>query len=289
MCASSPGPDPAGRRIVVVLTHNEERNIADLIQSLPATWRCGVVDSGSQDRTVDVARELGALVYVNPWRGIAAQRNFAISKLSNQFDWILFVDADERYSHAALTAISKRLEFDDQPDFYYINSWLFMYGRRLDYAPGYPIWHPRLIQPSRVKFEPVWGTYGERVSTGASAEYLDIPYDHFFFEGGISSFFEKHSKRAKDFVCSGGGDVLSVARTRRQRISDAIPTGLPRSLLRFLYHYILRLGFLDGRRGLLYSLSYFIFELMIISYRLELTIKRKADCRATNTHGGEIR
>jgi glycosyltransferase involved in cell wall biosynthesis len=77
----------------VIVTFNEERNIARAIESLRCADEILVVDSGSEDRTLEIARRLGARVIVEPWRGYAAQKNFAASQASH--DWILSLDADE--------------------------------------------------------------------------------------------------------------------------------------------------------------------------------------------------
>src|SRR5262249_47402806 len=77
-----------------IITLNEEENIAEAINSLTFADEIVVVDSESTDRTVDIARDLGAHVLVQKWRGYAAQKNFAAQQASH--DWIINLDADER-------------------------------------------------------------------------------------------------------------------------------------------------------------------------------------------------
>jgi glycosyltransferase involved in cell wall biosynthesis len=100
------------RLSVVIITHNEEVNIARTLNSVAplvqdAAGEVIVVDSGSTDRTVDIAKSLGANVFVEPWKGFAAQKNSAIDKASGE--WILSLDADEELSRPAQAFLSKFL------------------------------------------------------------------------------------------------------------------------------------------------------------------------------------
>ena len=79
-----------------VITFNEEHNIAAALESLSFTDEIIVVDSESTDRTVEIARQFTDRVFVRPWPGYSAQKNFAAEQASN--NWILSIDADERVS-----------------------------------------------------------------------------------------------------------------------------------------------------------------------------------------------
>ena len=81
-----------------IITYNEERNIVRAIESLRCCDEIVVVDSGSNDRTVELATNLGARVVENPWPGYSSQKNFASQQAAN--DWILSIDADESLSEA---------------------------------------------------------------------------------------------------------------------------------------------------------------------------------------------
>src|SRR5881397_847894 len=83
---------------IVIITYNEEANLARTLESVMPLVRDGkgeiiVVDSGSTDRTVEIARSFGAKVFVESWKGYAAQKNSALDKASGE--WILSLDADE--------------------------------------------------------------------------------------------------------------------------------------------------------------------------------------------------
>src|SRR4051812_1368114 len=94
-----PGAKPMDRSpsniTAVVLTLNEEENLPECLAHLKWVDRVVVVDSGSTDRTVALATEAGASVYVHPWPGFAQQRNWSLDNTEVSSDWVLFVDADE--------------------------------------------------------------------------------------------------------------------------------------------------------------------------------------------------
>jgi len=91
----------------LVITFNEERHIRKCLQSLSWVDEIIVVDSESSDRTVDIAKEFTEQVFIRPWPGFPAQRNFGISKATGQ--WILILDADERITNEARQEIATLL------------------------------------------------------------------------------------------------------------------------------------------------------------------------------------
>src|SRR5579864_722941 len=102
---------------VVIITFNEEANLGRTLESVKPLVADGrgeiiVVDSGSTDRTVEIAKSFGAKVFVEEWKGYAAQKNSAIDKASG--DWILSLDADEEVSVEMATSISKYLPIADK-------------------------------------------------------------------------------------------------------------------------------------------------------------------------------
>ncbi|MGA7378813.1 MAG: glycosyltransferase family 2 protein, partial [Candidatus Sulfotelmatobacter sp.] len=101
---------------VVIITHNEEANIGRALESVKPLICDGkgeviVVDSGSTDRTVEIAKSFGAKVFVEEWKGYAAQKNSAIDKATG--DWILSLDADEEVGHVARSFILRVLSNSD--------------------------------------------------------------------------------------------------------------------------------------------------------------------------------
>lgn len=241
---------------VVVLTKNEEKHIRPCLQAVPAGVPVVVVDSGSSDDTVAIARACGAEVLERPWTGFADQRNFAIEQLRNRYSWLLFIDADERFSLEFFSWCRENLPIPE--DVVYVSQRIVIGGRTLQHAPGYPIWHPRLVRSSPGVFVANNTGHGETVVASASRRNVDIPYLHFVMETGISRWLEKHVRLAELESIERGKEVGTA--TTRARLGRVLRSGAPRVLARFIFHYVWCRGFLDGRAGLHYSLLYTWYE-----------------------------
>ena len=143
------GPDERTTSIsAIVLTFNEERNLSACLDSL-AGWvdEIFVVDSGSSDRTVEIARQAGARVFEHAFEHYGAQRNWAIDQLPITSGWTLHIDADERITPELRRAITAALAQDphDVSGFLVSRRTLFM-GRWIRHGGHYPAWHLRLMR-----------------------------------------------------------------------------------------------------------------------------------------------
>lgn len=243
---------------IVVLTRNEEDNIAECLEALPHTYPIVVVDSGSTDRTIELAQGYACDIYTNPWPGFAQQRNWALENMGINTEWVLFVDADEVYPERFFEWFTKEILSRTDVDAVMVPSFLFFRGRKLKYAPGYPIYHPRLVRTGKVRFTTNHTGHGESVASDCRCINGPIEYEHYFYDGNLSKWIQKHVGHsfAEVRVRRMEGTIV----TRRGRISAWIGHSLWRVPLRFLYHYVLRQGFRDGREGLQYSLMYTWFE-----------------------------
>ncbi len=144
---------------VVILTKNEEANLPRCLAAIPAHYPIVIVDSGSTDNTVAIASSRGCRIYSNPWPGFAEQRNFAIQQCEINTPWLLFVDADEIYPQAFYDRFESEFAHTDSFDVLMVPSILYLRGKRLNHAPGYPIYHPRLCAgKSPVLFATIPGT-----------------------------------------------------------------------------------------------------------------------------------
>ncbi len=125
---------------VVIIAKNEEKVIAECIASVAFATQVIVIDSESTDRTVEIARSLGATVISHPWQGYGEQKNFGMSNTTE--DWILFLDADERASQELQSAIHAMSEHPEH-DVYWITVEDIFLGRRMKYLIGH---NPRLVK-----------------------------------------------------------------------------------------------------------------------------------------------
>jgi glycosyltransferase involved in cell wall biosynthesis len=244
---------------IVVLTKNESKNLSRCLDAIPAKYRVVVVDSGSQDDTVAIAKSRGCEIYLQSWLGFAGQRNFALQCCGINKGWILFVDADEFYPPDFYAWFESNPIELDAVDVLMIPSFLFFCGRKLRFAPGYPIFHPRLVRAGMAPFVVGHAGHSETVAAGVRLSYGHIPYDHYFFNGDLCGWMVKHIDLARQEAVLRKPQDGNL--TSRARLSLLFGSSFLRVPLRFMYHYILRRGFKDGYPGFVYSLMNAWYEL----------------------------
>jgi glycosyltransferase involved in cell wall biosynthesis len=272
---------------VLVITRNEEANISQCLESVRWAAEVGVVDSFSTDRTVEIAKSLGARVYQHAFKGYTAQRNWALDNLPFAHEWILVLDADERISRALASEISRAV---GQPNGkyagFYLNRRLFFLGRRLRYGGLSPIWILRLFKRSSGRFE--YREVNEHVILNGPAGYLRAPFDH-CDQRSLADWIQKHNRyaglEAEEYLRDrfGTSQQSSIparfwgSQAERKRwIKFNLWNGVPlliRPFLFFFRNYLLKGGFLDGQPGFLYHVFWsfwypFLIDAKIIEAKL---------------------
>jgi glycosyltransferase involved in cell wall biosynthesis len=258
---------------VVVLTLNEERNLPSCLQSIVAHAEdVHVLDSGSTDATVQIAREYGVPTHTNSFAGFGQQRNWAIDNIEHRHQWVLHLDADERATPELLTEIERLLARDPTEAGFYIASKLMLDRYWLRYSSGYPVYQVRLFHRERLRFQD--HGHGQREVTAGRLGYLQSPYLHEAFNKGLDDWFAKHAhyarREAEQLQLESRGflqvmsAVFSADAVARRRAGKALAYKLPgRPLLRLVQLLLLNRGILDGRPGLLYARMMATYEAMI--------------------------
>jgi len=270
---------------VLVLTLDEEVNLPACLDAVHWCDDVVVLDSYSHDETVNIARHYGARIYQREFDHFAGQRNFALDQIDFKHDWVLHLDADEIVT-PELHAEMRRAVFEKQFDAFRIASKTMFFGQWLRFSGMYPAYQVRLGHRARLRFKQ--GGHGQREDLPPDrVGTLDEPYLHFSFSKGLTEWFDKHNRYASDEAretmraIEGGGGAewrgcLSRDRTRRRRALKALSLRLPfRPTLRFLYMYVLRCGFLDGRAGLTYCRLLAIYEYLIVLKIHELRMGKR--------------
>ncbi|MCQ8103174.1 glycosyltransferase family 2 protein [Methylomonas sp. SURF-2] len=246
---------------VVILTHNEAENLPRCLAAIPDRYPVVLVDSGSSDDTPEIAGRHGCKIYRNPWPGFAEQRNFAMNQCDISTTWILFVDADEIYPVEFYQRFDSGAVWLEEIDVLMVPSILYLRGKRLNHAPGYPIYHPRLVRRQTARFVRNHTGHGEAVIDSCRVAYGDIAYLHYFYRGEIVAWMHKHvEKAAQEVQLTPTAGALMTA---RGRLSVLLGRSWLRVLARFAYHYLLRAGFLDGKAGLEFALMFTWYEATI--------------------------
>lgn len=237
---------------VLILTKNEEARLPACLASVAECDDVVVLDSGSSDRTVDVARAAGARVAVNPFHDFAQQRNHGMSTIGFRHPWVFHLDADEQLT-PELARECAALRPDDPCDGYYAAPRMMFHGRWLKRCTDYPAWQARCVRVGRFRF--VQAGHGQREAPGMHMGFLRGAYLHDISAPDQTAWDAKHRKYAREeaaaFLASPRAPLGALWRgpaLERRRALKHLSYALPgRPALRFLYQYLLRLGCLDGR------------------------------------------
>ncbi|QJW90743.1 glycosyltransferase family 2 protein [Spirosoma taeanense] len=252
---------------VIILTHNEEKHIARCLQSLhPFTDKIFIVDSFSTDRTVEIARSLGAVVTQNPWVNYATQFNYGITNNPFQTTWLMRMDSDEYVLPELAAEINQRLpDLPADVSGIYVKRRVLFFGHWIRHGAYYPIWLLRLWRRDQGICEETWMDEHIKLSQGKTIQFQNDLVDHNL--NNLTWWTQKHNNYAIREVI----DLLNInynfdetqrvepklfgsqeQRTRYFKIQYASLPLFTRPFLYFFYRYFIRLGFLDGQKGLMW-------------------------------------
>lgn len=269
---------------IVILTYNEAINIERCLRSVAWSDDILVVDSGSTDDTCKLAEQMGARLLHRPFDNFANQRNYALDHGHLKYKWVLHIDADEVVSpdlQQELLAIAKN---EQELVGYRVPSRLMLLGQWLKHSGMYPTYQVRFGKRDGLRFNMVGHGQREMLALDQVGT-LKGDLIHNNFSHGISEWFTKHARYAKDEAATAvqnrgthhWRDILHASDTvERRRVLKGLSHSLPlRPLARFIYIYFLRMGFLDGRGGLRYALLIAVYQWAIDMNILELLQKNQ--------------
>lgn len=268
---------PKGPRLAaVILTRDEEANLSGCLRSLrDLADEVYVVDSGSADATVQVAEAVGAQVLPHPFENHARQMNWAIENIPTTAEWLVRIDADERVSPQLARELRKLIETatDDVTGILIARRTQFM-GKRLRFGGTFPVWLLRVWRRGAGRCEDRWMDEHIVVAEGrvvrVRGELLHV------IPKSLADWSRKHiwyaERELRDIAAPAGGDVLSgqaaVVRAAKMAVYYRLPS-MARVLAFWIYRYILRLGFLDGKVGFLYHFLQCAWYRMLVDGLLE--------------------
>lgn len=268
---------------VVILTLNEEINLPNCLASLSWSDDIVVVDSGSTDRTVEIAESFGCRVVVRRLDNWASHQNWINEKVKFKHPWVYYSDADEVVTPELRDELLSVANGGAEPVAYRVRYKNYFMGRWLRFSGGYPIWVLRFFRPECVRWERLVNP--RPIVKGVEGRLVEH-FLHYSFNKGLDAWFDKHNKYSRDEaiealrVIDRGGLSLSglVAAdpAKRRRALKELSFRLPwRGFLRFIFQYIVRLGFLDGVPGFHWSVMNGIYEYMIDLKVMEHRRRRK--------------
>ena len=235
---------------VALITFNEEANLASTLQSVQPLVRDGqgeiiVVDSGSRDRTLEIARSFGARIFLEAWKGFAAQKNSVMEKASG--DWVLQLDADEALERELADEINRELGKEGNLVGYWIPRKNFFLGRWIKHGGFYPDPKLRLIRRGAGRFEE-YGAHPTIKIEGPTGRLKHaLVHNAYPTLRGYIDHMNSYS--------SAGAEVAFAKGHRGFNLLNIVV----RPKLTFIYNYIFRLGFLDGREGFLLHMYHAVY------------------------------
>lgn len=264
---------------VLILTLDEEVNLPGCLDSVAWTDDVVVLDSFSQDTTLQLARSRDYVrLYQRRFDNYAAQRNFGLRDVKFKYPWVLMLDADERVP-AELREEMLRVVRGVPPSvcMFRMRRRDYLFGRWIRRSSGYPTWFGRMVRVGHVWAE---RPYNEEIHTDGEASNLAGHLDHFPFNKGFAAWIAKHDRystmEAKlradnpDYK-TGWRDLFASDPARRRRAQKAWLYSMPlRPLVVFAGLYFVKGGMLEGRAGLTFSLLRAWYEYFIDCKALEL-------------------
>jgi len=240
---------------VSIITLNEENNIERCLKSISnIASEIVIVDSGSTDRTVEIAESFGVKVFVEKWQGYIIQKNIALKKCTKS--WVLCLDADEEVSQELKTSIKEAIKKDNK-DGYYINRRSFYLGKLLKYS-----WQPdNMLRLVRRQSNPCWGGYEphDKLFVIGSTGVLKGDLIHYSYRN-IDDHVKGLTKYA--YLVAQSYDKMG----KRSHLYNFIFN----PFFAFFKKYIIRAGFLDGFRGFLIAILSFFYVFLKYSYLWEI-------------------
>jgi glycosyltransferase involved in cell wall biosynthesis len=267
---------------VLIPTKNEERNLEECIASVAWADEIIVYDSHSTDDTISLAEKAGAKIVKRVFDTFAVHKNWALDNVEFRNPWVLLLDADERVTDLLAVEIMEAVKTQEGPVGYHIARKTVFCGTWMKHSGVYPDYNLRLIQAGHGRYED--RIVHEHMIVDGPAGYLK---DHLLHDDdkGIERFFDRHNHYTsleaveimRQQLKSGGeklgGNFFERGPQRRRALKNFAQRYLPfRPMFVFIYMYILKAGFLDGRMGLRYCLLKMFFE-----YQIVLKVKEMRD------------
>ncbi|MEO6739727.1 MAG: glycosyltransferase family 2 protein [Chthoniobacteraceae bacterium] len=255
---------------IVILTMNEAADLPACLESLRWCDDIHVVDSGSTDATVRIAEAAGAHVCANRFESFGRQRNWALANCDFKHEWILFLDADECSTPEFQRAIHEAIASAPAQTAGFYCCWkMMLQGRWLKRCDSFPKWQFRLMRKGRAAFTDFGHGQKEHEVKG-DIGYIREPYLHFAFSKGWAHWVSRHNRYSDLEARERFGakvrwrDIFSRHGSVRNKALKPLVSRMPGwPVAMFFIRYVLKLGFIEGRRGFVYCVNMAWYEFLI--------------------------
>lgn len=294
MAASGGTPSREANVDVLIIAKDEALNLPHSLTALQGwTRRVVVVDSGSTDGSTELAKSLGAEVVHHDWAGYAGQRNWALDHLGFSAGWTLILDADETITpelRAQIVELTNRPTADVPETAFFINRLPHFLGKPIRHCGFYPNWQLRLFKTGAGRYEE--RRVHEHLLVTGEKGYLQPPLDH-HDRRPLHHYMAKHNdystlEAEQQFAetlgedAAGRTDHLAPDQKRRRWLKKNVLRRLPTpGFFRFVYMYVLRLGFLDGVAGFRFCRFIGFYDTLVSMKYRELLARHAEESKTT--------
>ncbi len=276
----------------IIMTYNEERNLPACLESVKDYIDdIIIVDSFSNDKTEEIARKYTEKFYANKWINYSKQYLWGIANTDIKNEWILRLDADERWTKEGFDELRKIIE-DDSADGVYVKMKIFFMGRFIKHGAFYPNYFLRVYKRSKGAMEDRWMDEHIKVDGKVVHSNIDVIESNYDRQENISLWTDKHNgystREAVEFLIAKHKihEIDTVAnlfgnKTERKRwMKENIYFKTPlfiRPFMYFIYRYFFKFGFLDGKEGFIFhTLHAFWYRFLVDTkvYQIEQLAKK---------------
>ncbi len=221
---------------VAIITKNEAKMLPDCLKSISFVDDIVVIDSGSTDNTVKIAKEKGCRVYIEDWKGYGPQKQSAVNKCKN--DFVLILDADERIHNDSGEALKVIIK-DSKESAYSFKRKTYIGSKWIKHCGWWPDWVIRLIDRNKCRIE---GTIHERINVDGSIVKLDDIIDHY-----LSFDYSQMIEKLNNYSTYTSNELYK----NNSKVNYLTP--VVHGISMFFKTFFIKRGFMDGMDGLVIS------------------------------------
>jgi glycosyltransferase involved in cell wall biosynthesis len=277
----------------VVMTLNEKLNLEECLSSIQKfVNEIIIIDSYSADETIDIAKSYGCKTYQNKFINQAKQFIWATNNIDITNEWILRIDADERWTSEGFEELRKIIE-QDSADGVYVKMKIFFMGRWIKHGGFYPNYFLRVYKKSKGKMEDRWMDEHISVNGKTVISSIDVIESNYDRQKNISLWTDKHNRystreavefliakhklKEMDSVANIFGNKTEKKRWLKEEVYFRIPLFL-RPFLYYIHRYIFKFGFLDGKEGFIFHYLHAFWYRFLVDvkvYQMEKLAKKE--------------
>lgn len=251
----------------IVMTLNEKLNLQACLESVNTTVdEIIIVDCFSTDNTIEIAKKYANKIYQNKWVNYSQQYNWAINNTDIKNEWILRLDADERWTKEGFEELRDIIE-NEKADGVYVKMKIFFMERWIKHGGFYPNYFLRVYKKSKGKMEDRWMDEHIKVDGRTVISNIDVIESNYDRQKNISLWIDKHNNystreavefliqkynlKKMDTVAKFWGNRTERKRWLKEKFYFRLPLFV-RPFLYYIHRYIFKLGFLDGKEGFIF-------------------------------------